>query len=69
MSYLCPSGVIVLVFATAVNTLSDLFYKLEEQARPDLLMVRAGADFEHISASQFAERIRRCAAALERLGI
>lgn len=59
----------MLVFATAVNTLADLFYKLEERARPDLLMVRSGADFEHISASQFVERIRRCAAALERLGI
>ncbi len=67
--YFCPSGVIVLVFATAVNTLADLFYKLEERARPDLLMVRAGADFEYISASQFAKRIRRCAAGLQRLGI
>ena len=67
--YFCPSAVIVLVFATVVNTLADLFYKLEERARPDLLMVRAGADFEYISASQFAKRIRRCAAGLQRLGI
>ena len=59
----------MLVFDAAVKTLADLFYRLEERARPDLLMGRAGVDFEPISATHFAARIRRCAAALQRLGI
>ncbi len=59
----------MLVFGSAVKTLADLFYRLEERARPDLLMGRSGADFEPISATHFAERTRRCAAALQRLGV
>jgi len=52
-----------------VKTLADLFYKLEERARPDLLMARSGIDFVPISATHFADRVRRGAATLQHLGI
>ena len=52
-----------------MNTLADLFYKLEEEARPDLVMVRRGEGFVSISAGELADRVRRCAAVLGSLGI
>jgi len=52
-----------------VNTLADLFYQLEQEARPDLLMVRRGEGFVSVGAGEFADRVRRCVAALASLGI
>jgi long-chain acyl-CoA synthetase len=52
-----------------VNTLADLFYKLEQEARPDLVMARRGEGFAPIGAGELADRVRRCVAALGSLGI
>ena len=52
-----------------MKTLADLFYILEEQGRPDLLLERFGGDFEPVSAADFATRVRRCAVALHDLGV
>jgi long-chain acyl-CoA synthetase len=52
-----------------MKTLVDLFAKLEREQRPDLLMVRSGAAFRPIGATEFTERTRRCAGALAELGI
>jgi len=52
-----------------VNTLSDLFYKLERNDRADLFRVRRGPRFVDVSAAEFADRTRRCAAALAALGV
>ena len=62
----CPACA---TFRPAVNTLADLFYQLEQEARPDLLMVRRGENFASIGAADFADRVRRCVAALGSLGI
>jgi long-chain acyl-CoA synthetase len=59
----------MLLCATAVNTLADLFYQLEQQGRADLFMVRHGATFVDVDAATFADRVRRCAAALAALGV
>ncbi len=59
----------MLLSGTAVNTLADLFYSFEQQARPDLLMERRGSRFESIGAVEFGDRVRRCAAALGGLGV
>lgn len=52
-----------------MNTLADLFYRLEQEARPDLVMVRRGEGFVCIGAGELADRVRRCVAALGSLGI
>ncbi len=52
-----------------MKTLTDLFYKLEREARPDLVMVRRGPGFEIIGAAALCDRVRRCAAARAALGI
>jgi len=59
----------MLLCATAVNTLADLFRQLEQRGRADLFMVRQGATFADVDAATFAGNTRRCAAALAALGV
>ncbi len=59
----------MLLSATAVNTLADLFHDLEQRGRSDLLMHRRGSCFTSIGSREFADQTRRCAAALAALGV
>ena len=59
----------MLVSPPAVDTLTELFDRLLEQDRPDLLLVRSGGEFRPLASSDFGRRVYQCGAALASLGV
>jgi len=52
-----------------VKTLAELFKKVENHGRADLVLVRSGDHFSPVSAVEWGSWVRRCADALAGLGI